>query len=185
VNVLKNARMKDAVHRFLERDGMILGICNGFQALVKSGLLPFGEIRDLDEKSPTLAHNSIGRHISQMADVRVISDHSPWLKGMKDQVYTIPLSHGEGRFVAPAGVIQELYQNGQIATQYVGMDGNIAHGMPFNPNGSLFGIEGITSKCGKIYGRMGHPERYADGLLKNIPTAAYHNIFKNGVEYFK
>ncbi|ACU07244.1 Phosphoribosylformylglycinamidine synthase, synthetase subunit [Flavobacteriaceae bacterium 3519-10] len=185
VNVLKNARMKDAVHRFLERDGMILGICNGFQALVKSGLLPFGEIRDLDENSPTLAHNSIGRHISQMADVRVISDHSPWLKGMKDEVYTIPLSHGEGRFVAPAGVIQELYQNGQIATQYVGVDGNIAHGMPFNPNGSLFGIEGITSKCGKIYGRMGHPERYADGLLKNIPTAAYHNIFKNGVEYFK
>src|SRR5690606_7119764 len=164
VNILKNARMKDAVHRFLERDGMILGICNGFQALVKSGLLPFGEIRDLDENSPTLAHNSIGRHISQMADVRVISDYSPWLKGMKDEVYTIPLSHGEGRFVAPAGVIQELYQNGQIATQYVGVDGNIAHGMPFNPNGSLFGIEGITSKCGKIYGRMGHPERYADGL---------------------
>lgn len=185
VNVLKNAKMKDAVHEFLERDGMILGICNGFQALVKSGLLPFGEIKDLDENAPTLVHNAIGRHISQMADVRVTSDHSPWLKGMKDQVYTIPLSHGEGRFVAPASVIQELYQNGQIATQYIDLDDNIAHGMPHNPNSSLFGIEGITSKSGKIYGRMGHPERYAEGLLRNIPTANYHNIFKNGVEYFK
>ena len=185
VNVLKNEKMKNAVHQLLERDGMILGICNGFQALVKSGLLPYGEIRDLDADSPTLAHNAIGRHISQMVDVKVINDDSPWLKGMKDQVFTIPISHGEGRFMASEKVIQELYENGQIATQYIDHDGNIAHGMPFNPNNSLFGIEGLTSKSGKIFGRMGHPERFAEGLMKNIPTANYHNIFKNGVEYFK
>lgn len=185
VNVLKNPSMMEAVHRFLERDGMILGICNGFQALVKSGLLPFGGIRDLDSDAPTLAHNAIRRHISQMADVKVTNDFSPWLKGMKDQVYTIPVSHGEGRFVAPEGVISELYQSGQIATQYVDLDGKIAHGMPFNPNNSLFGIEGVTDRSGKIFGRMGHPERFAEGLFKNIPTAGYHNIFRNGVEYFK
>ncbi|MBP3839762.1 MAG: phosphoribosylformylglycinamidine synthase subunit PurQ, partial [Chryseobacterium sp.] len=185
VNVLKNEKIKNAVHQLLERDGMILGICNGFQALVKSGLLPFGEIRDLDENSPTLAHNAIGRHISQMVNVKVTNDCSPWLKGMQDQIYTVPISHGEGRFMASEKVIKELYENGQIATQYIDFDENIAHGMPFNPNNSLFGIEGITSKSGKIFGRMGHPERFAEGLLKNIPTANYHNIFRNGVEYFK
>lgn len=185
VNVLKNPKMKEAVHRLLERDGMILGICNGFQALVKSGLLPFGEIRDLDEFAPTLAHNAIGRHISQMVNVKVINDHSPWLKGMKGETYTIPISHGEGRFVASEEVLTDLYKKGQVATQYVDLEGNVAHGMPFNPNGSLFGIEGITSESGKIYGRMGHTERTAEGLFVNIPTLRYHNIFKNGVEYFK
>ena len=185
VNVLKNEQMKSAVHRLLERDGMILGICNGFQALVKSGLLPYGEIRDLDENSPTLAHNAIGRHISQMVDVRVVNDDSPWLKGMKNEVYTIPISHGEGRFMASEEVLTELYKNGQIATQYIDFEGKIAHGMPCNPNNSLFGIEGITSRSGKIFGRMGHPERFVEGLLKNIPTANYHNIFRNGGEYFK
>ena len=185
VNVLKNDKMKAAVHEFLQKDGMILGICNGFQALVKSGLLPYGEIRDLDENSPTLAHNAIGRHISQMVNVKVLNDDSPWLKGMKGEVYTIPISHGEGRFMASEEVLTELYKKGQIATQYVDFEGKVAHGMPFNPNNSLFGIEGITSESGKIYGRMGHPERYADGLFKNIPDANYHNIFKNGVDYFK
>lgn len=185
VNVLKNEKMRNAVHELLDRDGMIIGICNGFQALVKSGLLPYGRIKDLDENSPTLAHNAIRRHISQMVSVKVLNDESPWLKGMKGQVYTIPISHGEGRFMASEEEIQKLYENGQIATQYLDLEGNIAHGMPFNPNNSLFGIEGITSPCGKIYGRMGHPERFAEGLMKNIPTANYHNIFKNGVEYFK
>lgn len=185
VNVLKNQKMKDAVHALLQRDGMILGICNGFQALVKSGLLPYGEIRDLDANSPTLAHNAIGRHISQMVNVKVVNEDSPWLKGMKGLEYTIPISHGEGRFMASQEVLTELYKNGQIATQYIDFEGNIAHGMPFNPNNSLFGIEGITSLDGKIFGRMGHPERFAEGLMKNIPTANYHNIFKNGVEYFK
>lgn len=185
VNVLKNEKMRNAVHELLDRDGMIIGICNGFQALVKSGLLPYGRIKDLDENSPTLAHNAIRRHISQMVNVKVVNDESPWLKGMKDQVFTIPISHGEGRFMASEGEIQKLYENGQIATQYLDLEGNIAHGMPFNPNNSLFGIEGITSTDGKIFGRMGHPERFAEGLMKNIPTANYHNIFKNGVEYFK
>ncbi|MDF2930985.1 MAG: phosphoribosylformylglycinamidine synthase [Chryseobacterium sp.] len=185
VNVLKNEKMRNAVHELLDRDGMVIGICNGFQALVKSGLLPYGRIKDLDENSPTLAHNAIRRHISQMVNVKVLNDESPWLKGMKDQVFTIPISHGEGRFMASEEEIQKLYENGQIATQYLDLDGNVAHGMPFNPNNSLFGIEGITSPDGKIYGRMGHPERFADGLMKNIPTANYHNIFKNGVEYFK
>ncbi|CAD7812391.1 Phosphoribosylformylglycinamidine synthase [Chryseobacterium aquaeductus] len=185
VNVLKNEKMRNAVHELLDRDGMIIGICNGFQALVKSGLLPYGRIKDLDENSPTLAHNAIRRHISQMVNVKVLNDESPWLKGMKDQVFTIPISHGEGRFMASEEEIKKLYENGQIATQYLDLDGNIAHGMPFNPNNSLFGIEGITSLDGKIYGRMGHPERFAEGLMKNIPTANYHNIFKNGVEYFK
>ncbi len=185
VNVLKNLKMQDAVHRLLDRDGMILGICNGFQALVKSGLLPYGKIRNLDAGSPTLAHNAIGRHISQMVNVKVANEDSPWLKGMKGMTYTIPISHGEGRFMASEEVLKALYQNGQVATQYVDFDGNIAHGMPFNPNNSLFGIEGITSPDGKIFGRMGHPERYSEGLLKNIPSANYHNIFRNGVEYFK
>ncbi|SDG45032.1 phosphoribosylformylglycinamidine synthase [Epilithonimonas hungarica] len=185
VNVLKNEKMRNAVHELLDRDGMVIGICNGFQALVKSGLLPYGRIKDLDENSPTLAHNAIRRHISQMVNVRVVNDESPWLKGMKNQVFTIPISHGEGRFMASEAEIQKLYENGQIATQYLDLDGNIAHGMPFNPNNSLFGIEGVTSPDGKIFGRMGHPERFAEGLFKNIPTANYHNIFKNGVEYFK
>lgn len=185
VNVLKNEKMKNAVHELLDRDGMIIGICNGFQALVKSGLLPYGRIKDLDEDSPTLAHNAIRRHISQMVTVKVVNDESPWLKGMKDHVFTIPISHGEGRFMASEAEIRSLYENGQIATQYIDFDGNIAHGMPFNPNNSLFGIEGITSPCGKIFGRMGHAERFAEGLMKNIPTANYHNIFKNGAEYFR
>ena len=185
VNVLKNEKMKNAVHRLLQRDGMILGICNGFQALVKSGLLPYGKICDLDENSPTLAHNAIGRHISQMVNVKVVNDDSPWLKGFKNQIFTIPISHGEGRFIASEKTLEELYKNGQIATQYVDFDGKVAHGMPFNPNNSLFGIEGISSLCGKIFGRMGHPERFTKGLMKNIPTANYHNIFKNGVEYFR
>ncbi len=185
VNVLKNQKMQDAVHELLQRDGMILGICNGFQALVKSGLLPYGKIKNLDEHSPTLAHNAIGRHISQMVDVKVINDDSPWLKGMKGEVYTIPISHGEGRFFASKEELERLYKNGQIATQYIDFEGNIAHGMPQNPNNSLFGIEGITDESGKIFGRMGHPERFSEGLFMNIPTANYHNIFKNGVEYFR
>lgn len=185
VNVLKNERIKNAVHELLERDGLILGICNGFQALIKSGLVPFGEIRDLDENAPTLTNNKIGRHISQMVNVKVVSEESPWLNGMKDQIFTIPISHGEGRFVASESVIEQLYRKGQIATQYVDFEGNIAHGMPHNPNASLFGIEGITSECGKIYGRMGHGERFSEGLMKNIPDANYHNIFRNGVEYFR
>lgn len=185
VNALKNPILQEAIHNFLEKDGLLLGICNGFQALVKSGLLPFGKIQNLDKNSPTLTHNAIGRHISQMVNVKVVNDQSPWLRGMKDQIYTIPVSHGEGRFMASEEKIMELYKNGQIATQYVDFEGNVAQGMPFNPNQSLFGIEGLTSENGKIFGRMGHPERFSENLFKNNPFANYHNIFKNGVIYFK
>ncbi|MDO5509391.1 MAG: phosphoribosylformylglycinamidine synthase [Weeksellaceae bacterium] len=185
VSVLKNSKIKDAVHDLIQRNGLILGICNGFQALVKSGLLPYGEIRDLDEDSPTLTHNHIGRHISQMVDVKVYNARSPWLYEMKDEVYRIPASHGEGRFVVNEKGLMELITNQQIATQYVDLNGNIGQDMPFNPNGSVFGIEGITDISGRIFGRMGHPERYREGLLKNIPDAVFMNIFKNGVEYFK
>lgn len=184
VSVLKNEQIKEAVHNLIERGGLILGICNGFQALIKSGLVPYGEIRNLDKNSPTLAHNKIGRHISQMVDVKVVNDHSPWLKGMKNEVYRIPISHGEGRFFANDEKLIELIEKGQVATQYVDLNGNTALEMPFNPNGSLMGIEGITDVSGRIFGRMGHPERYRTGLLKNIPDAIFMNIFKNGVEYF-
>ncbi|MDO5655017.1 MAG: phosphoribosylformylglycinamidine synthase [Flavobacteriaceae bacterium] len=185
VSVLKNESIKNAVHSLISRGGLILGICNGFQALIKSGLVPYGEIRDLEENSPTLAHNRIGRHISQMVDVKVVNDNSPWLKGMKDKVYRIPVSHGEGRFFANERVLQELIENQQIATQYIDLNGNIAQDMPFNPNGSVMGIEGITDRTGRIYGRMGHAERFREGLMCNIPDAVFMDIFKNGVEYFK
>ncbi|MCB9203182.1 MAG: phosphoribosylformylglycinamidine synthase [Flavobacteriales bacterium] len=184
VSVLKNPIIKDAIHEFLANDGLILGICNGFQALIKSGLVTYGEIRDLDESAPTLTFNKIGRHISQMVDVKVVNENSPWLKGMKDEVYTIPVSHGEGRFYADDVTLNKLIENKQIATQYIDANQNIALEMPFNPNASVFGVEGITSKDGKIYGRMGHPERFRQGLMKNIPNSNYHNIFKNGIEYF-
>lgn len=185
VSVLKNPRIQEAAHGLIARGGLILGICNGFQALIKSGLVPYGEIRTLDENSPTLAHNKIGRHISQMVDVKVVNDHSPWLRGMKDNTYRIPISHGEGRFSVKDDVLQDLIANGQVATQYVDALGEPSMDMPFNPNGSHMGIEGITDKTGRIFGRMGHPERYREGLLCNIPDAVFMDIFKNGVEYFK
>ncbi|MGB0850010.1 MAG: phosphoribosylformylglycinamidine synthase [Bacteroidia bacterium] len=185
VSVLKNPQIKEAVHALLKRGGLMLGICNGFQALVKSGLLPYGEIRDLDESSATMTFNSIGRHISQTAQVEVKSDKSPWLAGMQGKKYIVPFSHGEGRFYATDAMVKELAANGQIATQYVDFEGNVALDMPFNPNGSVHGIEGITDKSGQIYGRMGHPERYRKGLMKNIPEMEFMDIFKNGVEWFK
>lgn len=184
VSVLKNQKVKNAVHALLKRGGLILGICNGFQALVKSGLLPYGEIRDLDDSSATMTFNSIGRHISQTAHVQVTSDKSPWLSGMKNQTYIVPFSHGEGRFYASDNMVKELAKNGQIATQYVDFKGNVSLNMPYNPNGSVHGIEGITDASGQIYGRMGHPERYRKDLMKNIPEMAFMDIFKNGVDWF-
>lgn len=183
--VLRNKRIKQAIHDLLERDGLILGICNGFQALIKSGLLPYGKIQNLDENTPTLTFNEIGRHITQLAKIRVNKSHSPWLKGMEGQEFWIPFSHGEGRFVADNQELEALIDKGQIATQFVDLDGKLAAEMPFNPNGSTFAVEGIVSPCGKIYGRMGHPERYEEGLFKNIPGNGYMNIFKNAVEYFR
>ena len=185
VSVLKNPAIKDAVHALLKRGGLMLGICNGFQALVKSGLLPYGEIRDLDDTSATMTFNNIGRHISQTAHVEVKSDKSPWLAGMQGKKYIVPFSHGEGRFYANDAMVKELATNGQIATQYIDFEGNVALDMPYNPNGSVHGIEGITDATGQIYGRMGHPERYRKGLMKNIPEMEFMDIFKNGVEWFK
>jgi len=183
--VLRNEKIKNAIHNLLERDGLVLGICNGFQALIKSGLLPYGKIQDLDENTPTLTFNEIGRHITQLAKIRVNKSHSPWLKGMEGQEFWIPFSHGEGRFVANEEELEKLIDKGQIATQFVDLDGKLAGQMPYNPNGSTFAVEGIVSPCGKVYGRMGHPERYEEGLFKNIPENRYMNIFKNAVAYFK
>ncbi|SMC84149.1 phosphoribosylformylglycinamidine synthase [Moheibacter sediminis] len=182
--VLRNERIKESVHKLLERDGLVLGICNGFQGLIKSGLLPYGEIRELDEDTPTLTFNQIGRHITQLAKVRVNDSHSPWLKGMAGQEYWIPFSHGEGRFMADEKNLEILFEQNQIATQFIDLEGKIASEMPHNPNGSVLGIEGIVSPCGKIFGRMGHPERFEEGLFQNIPGIEVMNIFKNGVEYF-
>ncbi|MET3732136.1 phosphoribosylformylglycinamidine synthase [Moheibacter stercoris] len=183
--VLRNEKIKDSVHRLLDRGGLVLGICNGFQGLIKSGLLPYGEIRELEEDTPTLTFNEIGRHITQIARIRVADSHSPWLKGMAGQEYWIPFSHGEGRFVADEPNLRKLYEQNQIATQYIDLDGNISLERPYNPNGSVNGIEGIVSPCGKVFGRMGHPERFEEGLFQNIPDMEVMNIFKNGVEYFK
>ena len=184
VAFLKNKSVKEALDNYLQKGNLILGICNGFQALVKSGLLPYGSIQDLEEDSPTLTINAIGRHISQMVHIKVVNDASPWLQGMKGQIFTIPISHGEGRFFANDKQIQKLIQQKQIASMYVNNQNIPTLEMPFNPNGSMNAIEGIISEDGKIYGRMGHTERYRKGLLKNIPQANYHNIFKNGVQYF-
>ncbi|MBS7332487.1 MAG: phosphoribosylformylglycinamidine synthase [Weeksellaceae bacterium] len=183
--VLRNEKIKDAIHNLLDRDGLVLGVCNGFQGLIKSGLLPYGRIQTLEEDTPTLTFNEIGRHITQLAKVRVNKSHSPWLQGMEGQEYWIPFSHGEGRFVANEVELQKLIDNGQIATQFVTLEGELAAEMPYNPNGSTFAVEGIVSPCGKVYGRMGHPERYEEGLYKNIPGVSYMNIFKNAVAYFK
>lgn len=182
--VLRNERIKESVHKLLERNGLILGICNGFQGLIKSGLLPYGEIRELKQDTPTLTFNEVGRHISQVAKIRVTNNQSPWLKGMQGEEYWLPVSHGEGRFIADEKNLKLLFERGQIATQFIDLEGNITTKMPFNPNGSLVGIEGVTSPCGKVFGRMGHPERYEEGLFQNIPEMGYMNIFKNGVDYF-
>jgi phosphoribosylformylglycinamidine synthase len=184
VNVLNNKYIRDAVHSLLEKGGLVLGVCNGFQALIKCGLLPYGKIQNLTEHSPTLTFNNIGRHVSQMVDIKVVNDNSPWLQGMKDETFTIPVSHGEGKFYAANETLQQLIQQNQIATQYVDLSGNSTNLFPFNPNGSLAAVEGLLSEDGKIFGRMAHPERYKKGRFKNIPDITYHNIFKNGVDYF-
>ncbi len=184
--VLRNKRIKEAVERLLERDGLILGVCNGFQALIKSGLLPNGVIGDIDENSPTLTYNDINRHISKIVTTKVASNSSPWLKGIElGAEHKIAVSHGEGKFVVGEEKLQELIINGQIATQYVDLEGKITMDGEYNPNGSTYAIEGITSKCGKIFGKMGHSERVGDNLYKNIIGDKEQNIFRNGVEYFR
>ncbi len=185
--VFRNPAVKEAVMDLLKnRDGLMLGICNGFQALIKLGLVPYGEIRDLDETSPTLTFNSIGRHVSCLVDTKIVSTLSPWLWGTNTgEVYTIPVSHGEGRFVAPKDKIDELIANGQVATQYVDSTGNATYDIRFNPNGSMMAIEGITSPDGRVLGKMGHSERIGDGLYKNAAGNNNQKIFESGVNYFR
>lgn len=182
----RNPRVKEAVMRLLqERDGLILGICNGFQALIKLGLVPYGEIREITADSPTLTYNNIGRHVSCLVRTRVASNLSPWLSKVKvGDVHTIPVSHGEGRFVASKEVIAALAKNGQIATQYVDLEGKPTYDIRYNPNGSLEAIEGITSPDGRVLGKMGHSERIGSHLYRNVPGEKDQKIFEAGVEYF-
>ena len=184
--VFRNPEVKEAVMKLLnERDGLVLGICNGFQALIKLGLLPYGEIRDMDECSPTLTFNKIGRHVSCMVRTKVVSTLSPWFSRSKaGDIHTIAVSHGEGRFVASRAAAQELIKNGQVATQYVDPIDNPAYDGIFNPNGSIEAIEGITSPDGRIFGKMGHSERTGENIAKNIPGDKDQKIFAAGVEYF-
>ena len=184
VSILHNPYIQDAIKYFLNQDGLILGICNGFQGLIKSGLLPYGKICLRNHNYPTLTYNKIEKHISQCVHIKVISDHSPWLNGMKNKIYTLPISHNEGRFYATKKMINILLEKNQIATQYVDLEGNPSLNRIYNPNGSIEAVEGLLSEDGKIYGRMTHPERYDHGLLKNIPNIYEHSIFKNAVQYF-
>ncbi|MDO4921094.1 MAG: phosphoribosylformylglycinamidine synthase [Phascolarctobacterium sp.] len=185
--MFRNPRIKEAISDLLEnRDGLMLGICNGFQALIKLGLVPYGEVRDLSAASPTLTFNNIGRHVSQIVTTRVVSNKSPWLSCCEPgEEHAIAVSHGEGRFYAPESVIKELFANGQVATQYVNMQGVPTMNTPYNPNGSLYAIEGITSPDGRILGKMGHSERFAPGLFRNICGEKDQKLFKSGVNYFK
>ncbi|WP_227764785.1 phosphoribosylformylglycinamidine synthase [Zhaonella formicivorans] len=185
--VFRNPKVKEEVMRFLkERDGLMLGICNGFQALIKLGLLPYGEIRDLTADSPTLTFNKIGRHISCMVRTKVVSTLSPWFNNVKlGDVHTVAVSHGEGRFVAGKELIAELIYNGQIATQYVDFDGNPSYDIRFNPNGSVEAVEGITSPDGRILGKMAHSERIGPNVAVNVPGEKDQKIFEAGIKYFQ
>lgn len=183
----RNSSIKDAVHNLLDnRDGLMLGICNGFQALIKLGLLTTGKIVDMTDDSPTLTFNTIARHQSMMVNTRIASNMSPWLmKTNVGDIHTVPISHGEGRFVADASLIAQLAKNGQIATQYVDQDNNATMSMPFNPNNSNDAIEGITSPDGRVFGKMGHSERYGTDICKNVAGNKDQHIFESGVQYFK
>ena len=184
--MFRNEKISAEVMELIKnRDGLILGICNGFQALVKLGLLPYGEIRNLEKDSPTLTYNALGRHVSQMVRTRITSNLSPWLANNSvGDIHTIAVSHGEGRFVANDSVLQKLIANGQIATQYVNFDGEPTSELPFNPNGSTFAIEGITSADGRIFGKMGHSERIGENVSKNVPGNKNQHLFEAGVNYF-
>ena len=183
----RNAAVKEAVTDLMDnRDGLMCGICNGFQALVKLGLVPYGKIIDTDENCPTLTFNNINRHQSRIVHTRIASTKSPWLSLMNvGDVVNVPISHGEGKFLASPELALKLAENGQIATQYVDLDGNATADIKFNPNGSLFAIEGITSPDGRVFGKMGHSERIADGLYKNVPGEYDIRMFEAAVRYFK
>ena len=184
---MRNAAVKEQIHELLyKRDGLMCGVCNGFQALIKLGLVPYGKIVDANENSPTLTFNTIGRHQSRLVRTRVCSVKSPWLGGVKvGDVFTVPISHGEGRFLADEKTVKQLAANGQIATQYVDFDGNATMDIRFNPNGSVFAVEGITSADGRVLGKMGHSERIGKGLYKNVAGNYDIKLFLSAVNYFK
>ena len=177
----------EAVRDLLQnRDGLMLGICNGFQALVKLGLVPYGDIVPMTDECPTLTFNTIGRHQSRLVRTRVASSLSPWLSECKvGDTHTVAISHGEGRFVASPELIEKLIANGQVATQYVDAEGKPSMDLSVNPNGSVLSIEGITSPDGRVLGKMGHTERSGAGLYRNIPDFTYQPLIEGGVEYFK
>ena len=185
--VLRNSKVKEAIEDLMDnREGLMIGICNGFQALIKLGLLPYGKIKDMDNNDPTLTFNTIGRHVSQMVETRISSVKSPWLRYVNvGDVHVIPVSHGEGRFVAPKEVLEELINNGQVFTQYVDKNGNVTMESPYNPNGSMLAIEGIVSRDGRILGKMGHSERQGLNRNKNIYGEMDQKLFEAGVAFFK
>ena len=183
----RNAEIKEAVTDLLDnRDGLMGGICNGFQALIKLGLVPYGKIIDTDENCPTLTFNTISRHQSKLVRTRVASNKSPWLANANvGDIITVPISHGEGRFIGDEKLIAELGKNGQIITQYVDLEGNPTYDIQYNPNGSYSAIEGITSPDGRVFGKMGHSERIGEDLYKNVEGNYDLGLFKSAVEYFK
>ena len=185
--VFRNPRLKEAIHKHLnEQDGLILGICNGFQALIKLGLVPYGEIVEPTSEMPTLTYNNIARHQSKLVTTKVVSKLSPWFSKVDlGEEFVIPISHGEGKFVASEKVMHELIKNGQVATQYVDEKGNATYDIDYNPNGSVCAVEGITSKDGRILGKMAHSERSYRGNIINVPGNMDQKLFESGIEYFK
>ncbi len=183
----RNPILKERVETLLyKQDGLILGICNGFQALIKLGLLPFGKIITQNRNSATLTYNNIARHVSTISRIRIASNASPWLNSFSvGEVFCVPVSHGEGKLICPADTLELLEKNGQIATQYVDDNGNVTMVSPYNPNGSVWGIEGLVSPDGRVFGKMGHSERWQNGLYQNVEGNFAMNIFQNGVEYYK
>ena len=185
-NILVYPDVKAAIDRLIERKGLILGICNGFQALIKSGLLPYETLGEVDIDYPTLVKNELGRHVSQIAYTKVMTNASPWLSSYKTgEIISTPLSHNDGRFVCNKKTMLELIKNGQVAFTYSNLNGTIADQAPYNPNGSMYAVEGIISKDGLILGKIGHTERNVEGLYKNIIGNKCTNIFVNAVNYFK
>ena len=183
----RNEGIKEEVQNLLEiRDGLMGGICNGFQALIKLGLVPFGKIIDTDKNCPTLTYNDIGRHQSRIVQVRVASNKSPWLSAVNvGDVFNVPISHGEGRFVCSDKLLRELAANGQIMTQYVDLSCKATTDIRFNPNGSACAVEGILSPDGRVFGKMGHAERKGAGLYQNVPGNYDMKLFESAVKYFK
>ncbi|NLP45914.1 MAG: phosphoribosylformylglycinamidine synthase, partial [Epulopiscium sp.] len=187
VNIFKNSIVADAVMELLQnRDGLILGLGNGFQALMKLGLIPCGEIKTLQENSATITQNSLGRYVSTMAATKVISNCSPWLAGTQiGDTHIVPISTGEGRVIATQEQVQDWFANGQIVTQYVDFQAKPTMELPYNPTGSYYAIEGLTSPDGRVFGKIGHSERIGRDISKNIPGKKDQKIFESGIQYFK